>query len=124
VKTSIVKHQVEPNSCAVDSVRDIKQKPGGQARDGTYVLRLFVAGDKPQSLEAKKNIEQICAAHLQGRYELTVFDVCNDFITALDHGVLLTPTLLLLSPLPSVTIIGNLSDTQKVLSALRLAESK
>lgn len=124
MKTSIVKHQVEPNSCAVDSVRDIKQEPGGQARDGTYVLRLFVAGDKPQSLEAKKNIEQICAAHLQGRYELTVFDVCNDFITALDHGVLLTPTLLLLSPLPSVTIIGNLSDTQKVLSALRLAESK
>ena len=124
MKTSIVKHQVEPNSCAVDSVRDIKQEPRGQARDGTYVLRLFVAGDKPQSLEAKKNIEQICAAHLQGRYELTVFDVCNDFITALDHGVLLTPTLLLLSPLPSVTIIGNLSDTQKVLSALRLAESK
>ena len=124
MKMSIVKHQVESNSCGVDSVLDTKQEQGGQARDRTYVLRLFVAGDRPQSLEAKKNIEQICAAHLQGRYELTVFDVCNDFITALDHGVLLTPTLLLLSPLPSVTIIGNLSDTQKVLSALRLAESK
>ena len=124
MKTSIVKHQVEPNSCAVDSVRDTKQEPSGQARDGTYVLRLFVAGDKVQSLEAKKNIEQICAAHLQGRYELTVFDVCNDFISALEHGVLLTPTLLLLSPLPSVTIIGNLRDTEKVLGALRLAESK
>src|SRR5258705_9118306 len=124
MKPSIVKHQVEPNSCGVDSVLDTKQEQGGQARDRTYVFRLFVAGDRPQSLEAKKNIEQICAAHLQGRYELTVFYVCNDFITALDHGVLLTPTLLLLSPLPSVTIIGNLSDTQKVLSALRLAESK
>jgi circadian clock protein KaiB len=124
MKPSIVKHQVELNSCAVNSMLDTKQKHGGQARDRTYVLRLFVAGDKPHSLEAKKNIEQICAAHLQGRYELTVFDVCNDFIPALEHGVLLTPTLLLLSPLPSVTIIGNLSDTQKVLRALRLVESK
>jgi circadian clock protein KaiB len=123
MKTSIVKYQVEPNSCAVDSVLDTKQERGDQARDRTYVLRLFVAGDKPQSLEAKKNIEQICAAHLQGRYELSVFDVCNDFITALDHGVLLTPTLLLLSPLPRVTIIGNLSDTEKVLGALRLPKA-
>jgi circadian clock protein KaiB len=119
MKTSIVKHQVEPNSCAVNRV----QKQCGQASDTTYVLRLFIAGDKPQSLKAKKNIEQICATHLRGRYELTVFDVCNDFITALDHGVLLTPTLLLLSPLPSVTIIGNLSDTQKVLGALRLPKA-
>ncbi len=123
MKTSIVKHQFESNACAVDRVLDTKQEQGGQARDRTYVLRLFVAGDKPQSLEAKKNIEQICAAHLQGRYELTVFDVCNDFTVALDHGVLLTPTLLLLSPLPSVTIIGNLSDSEKVLGALRLPKA-
>jgi circadian clock protein KaiB len=124
MKTPMLKHQSESNSCAVDNVLDSKQEQGGQARDRTYVLWLFVAGDKPQSLEAKKNIEQICAAHLQGRYELTVVDVCNDFITALDHGVLLTPTLLLLSPLPSVTIIGSLSDTQKVLDALRLPKAK
>jgi circadian clock protein KaiB len=123
MKTSIVKHRIEPNPCAVDSVLDTKQEQGGQATDRTYVLRLFVAGDKPQSLEAKKNIEQICAAYLQGCCELTVFDVCKDFTAALDHGVLLTPTLLLLSPLPSVTIIGNLSDTEKVLGALRLPKA-
>jgi circadian clock protein KaiB len=123
MKTSLVKHRVEPNACAVNSVLDTKQEQCGQASDTTYVLRLFIAGDKPQSLEAKKHIEQICAAHLQGRYELSVFDVCNDFITALDHGVLLTPTLLLLSPLPRVTIIGNLSDTEKVLGALRLPKA-
>ena len=120
MKMSIVKHRIEPNSCTVDSVLDTKEEQGGQATDRTYVLRLFIAGDKPQSLEAKKNIEQICTAYLQGCCELTVFDVCKDFTAALDHGVLLTPTLLLLSPLPSVTIIGNLSDTEKVLGALRL----
>jgi circadian clock protein KaiB len=90
------------------------------ASDGTYVLRLFVAGERAQSLEARKNIEQICEGHLQGRCELTVFDVCKDFMAAQDHGVLLTPTLLLLSPLPRVTIVGSLNDTRKVLAALRL----
>jgi hypothetical protein len=77
------KHQFESNSCAVDRVLDTNREQGGQARDRTYVLRLFVAGDKPQSLK-EENIEQTCAAHLQGRYELTVFDVCNDFTAALD----------------------------------------
>ena len=60
---------------------------------------------------------------MQGRCELTVFDVCKDFATALEHGILLTPTLLLLSPPPRVTIIGNLSDTEQVLGALRLGHS-
>jgi circadian clock protein KaiB len=115
--------EVNPDYRAVD------RAPGNEREqkapnDGRYVLRLFVAGDRPQSLQAKKNIEQICDAHLQGRCELTVFDVCKDFVTAMEHGVLLTPTLLLLSPLPRVTIIGNLSDTEKVLFALRLSERR
>lgn len=123
MKMAIVKNEVEPDYRAVDRTAGTKQEKEALS-DGRYVLRLFVAGDRPQSLQAKKNIEQICDAHLQGRCELTVFDVCKDFVTAMEHGVLLTPTLLLLSPLPRVTIIGNLSDTQKVLGALRLGESR
>jgi circadian clock protein KaiB len=122
VKTPLLKNPVEPTSRAVDRIPGTQREQAVPAHDEPYVLRLFVAGDRPQSLQARKNIEQICEAHLKGRCELTVFDVCKDFITALDHGVLLTPTLLLLSPLPRVTIIGNLSDTEKVLGALRLAE--
>jgi circadian clock protein KaiB len=87
----------------------------------TYVLWLFVAGDRPQSLEARKNIERICKMHLRRRCELTVFDVCRDSATALDNGIVLTPTLLMRSPAPRVTIIGTLRDTRKVLAALRLA---
>jgi hypothetical protein len=82
MKTPIVKHQVEPNDCAVDEVPGTELEQGVPASDGTYVLRLFVAADRPQSLEARKNIEKICEAHLQGRCELTVFDVCKDFIAA------------------------------------------
>jgi circadian clock protein KaiB len=88
------------------------------------VLRLFVAGGRPQSLQARKNIEQICEVHLQGHCELTIFDVCQDSTAAVDNGIVLTPTLLLLSPAPRVTIIGNLSETHKVLAALRLATNE
>jgi circadian clock protein KaiB len=101
-----------------------KQGQGVPASHGKYVLRLFVAGARPHSLQARKNIEQICEMHLQGRCELTVFDVSQDFKTALEHDILLTPTLLLISPPPPVTIVGNLSDTQTVLAALRLTKGK
>jgi circadian clock protein KaiB len=95
-----------------------QQKSAG---DCIYALRLFVAGNGPHSVQARKNIERICEEHLQGRCELTIFDVSHDFKTALDHGVLLTPTLLLVSPQPQVMIVGNLNDEAKVLAALRLS---
>ena len=96
--------------------------PQISSANGLYVLRLFVAGDMPHSVEAKKNIERICEVYLHGSCELTVFDVRQDYKTALDHGVLLTPTLLLVSPPPQVTIVGTLNDTAKVLAALGIRE--
>jgi circadian clock protein KaiB len=111
----MVKRLVEPTVRAVDTP---------SKSDVTYVLWLFVAGDRPQSLQARRNIEQICDAHLKGRCELTVFDVSQDFKIAIDHGILLTPTLLLVSPPPRVTVIGTLSDAENVLGALRLGERK
>jgi circadian clock protein KaiB len=98
-----------------------EQRQDIAARNGKYVLWLFVAGDRPNSLEAQKNIAQICEVHLLDRYELIVFDVFQDFQTARDNGILVTPTLLRIAPPPRVTILGNLSDTQKVLTALALA---
>jgi circadian clock protein KaiB len=123
MRTPIMRKEFNPDYRAVDRAPDNEQQQEAP-NDGRYVLRLFVAGDRPQSLQAKKSIEQICESYMPGRYELTVFDVCKDFTTAQNHGVLLTPTLLLLSPLPRVTIIGNLSDTEKVLFALRLSEHR
>ena len=94
------------------------------ANNKKYVLWLFVAGDRPNSLQARKNIEQIREVHLQGYCDVTVFDVFQDFKIALENGVLVTPTLLRVSPLPRITILGNLSDTAKVLAALQLAPGK
>jgi circadian clock protein KaiB len=114
----------QPGYGAMQGAPGNKQGQGVPASHGKYVLWLFVAGDRPNSLQARQNIAQICEVHLQGRCELTVVDVSQDFKTALAHDILLTPTLLLLSPPPRVTIIGNLSDTQTVLAALRLAGGK
>jgi circadian clock protein KaiB len=95
-----------------------------EAEAETYRLRLFVAGDEPNSKTARENLTRICETALDGRYELEVVDVLEDFEAALDCGLVVTPALMLVSPLPSATVFGDLSDTRKVLSALRLREDE
>jgi len=92
-------------------------KPGG----GTYVFRLFVAGNESNSSQARGNLARLCEEHIKGRYKIDVVDVLKDAAAAYKNGVLVTPTLILLRPLPKVTVLGNLNDTGQVLAALRLA---
>jgi len=94
---------------------------GVEAGDETYRLRLFVAGDEPNSRQARENLAWLCEQHLKERYELEIVDVLEDFRPALQDGVLVTPALIVVAPTPRVTILGNLSDTEKALRALRLA---
>jgi circadian clock protein KaiB len=93
---------------------------GVEAGGETYHLRLFVAGDEPNSRQARENVARLCEEQMKQRYELEIVDVFEDFQAALADGVLVTPTLILVAPPPRVTVLGNLSDTEKVLSALRL----
>ncbi len=88
---------------------------------GEYQLHLFVAGSGADSYQARDNITQLCAAHLQAGYQLEVTDVVENPTAALEHNVVITPMLLLVAPPPRVTILGNLYDTDKVLAALRLS---
>lgn len=96
-------------------------KTGGAKTGGkNYEMLLFVANDELNSKQAKDNLKRICDTHLKGRYRNTVIDVVEDFQLALEHNVLVTPTLILVEPSPRVRIFGNLRDTKKVLEALRL----
>jgi circadian clock protein KaiB len=100
-----------------------KTEPEGR-KDGCtkYVLRLFLADDEPNSIQARANLTKLCEAHLKGECrccQLEVVDVLKDFETALKNNILLTPTLLVVAPRP-VTILGNLRDTGKALAALGL----
>ncbi len=88
-----------------------------------YIFQLFVAGSRPSSIEAQANLERICEHHLKGHYELEIIDVLENYQAAIDNGIMLTPTLILVSPPPRVAVVGSLNDDQKVLNALNVPQS-
>jgi circadian clock protein KaiB len=85
-----------------------------------YRIILFVAGDERNSRVARENLARLCAKDLQGRCDVEIVDVLENFAAALEHQVLLTPCLLWVEPPPGAMIIGNLSDLERVRSALHL----
>lgn len=95
-------------------------KPG-KTTDGStmgVVLRLYVAGNAPNSMQAVANLEAICREHLDGAHELEIIDVLEHPQQAMAAGILVTPTLSRLSPPPTVQVVGNLSDKPRVLLAI------
>jgi len=71
-------------------------------------------------MEARQNLARLCDKHLKGRHTIEVVDVLKSAAVALAHHVLVTPTLIAMAPGPVVTLLGNLSDTKRVIAALRL----
>ena len=89
---------------------------------GHYLLRLYIAGNGQNSQKALVNLRSLCQEHLEGRFTIETIDVVQDFQAAVRDNILVTPALILVAPLPRVTVLGNLSDRQKVLLALRVSE--
>jgi circadian clock protein KaiB len=85
-----------------------------------YVLQLFVTGILPNSLRAIENINVICEKYLKGRYELEIIDIYQQPALALAEGIIAIPVLIKKSPYPEEKLIGDLSDTEKVLQILHL----
>jgi circadian clock protein KaiB len=83
-------------------------------------MRLYVAGNAPNSVRAIANLAAICKEHLPHAYSLEIIDVLEHPLRALADGVLVTPSLAKLGPGPVTNVIGNLSDTSRVLLALGL----
>lgn len=85
-----------------------------------YLLRLYVAGQTRKSLTAFANLKKICEEHLQGRYKIEVVDLLEKPQLAKGDQILAIPTLVRQLPPPLKKIIGDLSDTEKVLVGLDL----
>jgi circadian clock protein KaiB len=83
-----------------------------------YVLRLYITGMTPRSTEALISIKAICEEHLRGRYELEVIDIYQHPALARDEQIIAAPTLVKKLPAPLRRLIGNLSDTERVLLGL------
>ena len=88
--------------------------------DGHYVLRLYVAGATPGSQRAISNLRAICESELAGRYELEVIDVYQRPTLAAGEQIVAAPTLIKQLPLPVRTLVGDLSDRDRVLVGLDL----
>ena len=91
------------------------------APDATaFVLRLYVAGQTPKSVLAFTNLKQICEEHLHGRYEIEIIDLLENPQLAQGDQILAVPTLVRRLPEPIKKIIGDLSNTERVLVGLDL----
>ncbi|CCH68312.1 Circadian oscillation regulator KaiB [Richelia intracellularis HH01] len=86
----------------------------------TYVLKLYVAGNTPNSIRALKTLKNILDDEFQGVYTLKVIDVFKSPQLAEEDKILATPTLSKILPPPVCKIIGDLSDRERVLIGLDL----
>ena len=97
-----------------------RQAKGARPRKTTYVLRLYVAGQTPRSIAALANLKKICEEYLAGRYKLQVIDLLENPHLARGDQILAIPTLVRKLPEPVRKIIGDLSNTERVLIGLDL----
>jgi circadian clock protein KaiB len=86
------------------------------------VMVLYITDSGPNSVRAVANLEAICKEHLQDNFRLEIIDVLEYPLRALADGIVVTPSLAKLSPLPAATVVGNLSDKSGVLRALGIVE--
>jgi circadian clock protein KaiB len=91
------------------------------AENGKVLLRLYVAGSTPHSSRAITNLKTICEAHLKGGYVLAVVDLYEHPERAQEDQIEVTPTLVRHSPLLVRRLVGDLSETARVLALLDLA---
>ena len=107
-----------------DSTHEFEQALAQQRSNGgvRYLLRLYVAGNTPRSTQAIANVKSICDQYLGGRYELEIIDLYQQPLSALADHILAAPTLIKELPPPLRTLVGDMSDTERVLVGLDLRE--
>ncbi len=89
-----------------------------------WELRLYVAGQTTHSLAAMENLRRICEQHLNGRYHIEVVDLLVHPQLSRDDEILAVPTLVRKLPEPLKKIIGDLSNTERVLVGLQLRPAR
>ena len=96
------------------------EQPAGKSQNAKWELRLYVAGQTAKSLQAFANLKRICEEHLAGEYHIEVIDLLKHPQLAKGDQILALPTLVRKLPEPVRKIIGDLSNTDRVLVGLDL----
>jgi circadian clock protein KaiB len=97
--------------------------PGADAPAGsgeTWELRLYVTGRSPKCLRAAENLRLVCEQYLRGRYHIDVVDLLENPRLAAYEQILAVPTVVRQLPLPIRKVVGDLSDTGRLLAGLQL----
>ena len=105
--------------CALVAARRAIASSRSAARE-TWELRLYVAGETPRCVQAFANLKRICEEHLKGRYRIEVIDLLKNPTLARGDQILAVPTLVRKLPPPVKKIIGDFTNTERVLVGLNL----
>lgn len=97
-----------------------KNNTASEGDVGSWHLRLYVAGHTVKSMTALSNLKKICEEHLQGQYSIEVIDLIRNPALAKGDQILAVPTLVRRLPQPMRKILGDLSNTERVLVGLDL----
>ena len=117
MKTNLTKPAPPTPALAGGANKETKPR---EAESKCYILRLYVAGQTPKSVVAITNIKNICEENLKGRYVLDVIDLYQQPQLAQGEQIIAVPTLIKKLPLPLRRIIGDMSNTERVLVGLDL----
>lgn len=106
------------------------EKPSGRKKSqdaehnpDKWILRLYVAGKTPRSMTAFENLKKICEERLKNKYTIEVIDLLQNPQLGREHQILAIPTLVRKLPVPVRKIIGDLSNTERVLVGLDIKQS-
>ena len=94
--------------------------PSAEPGEDRFDLRLYVAGQSPKSVRAIENLQRVCEEYLPGRFTVELIDLIEHPKLARGDEIIAVPTLVRRLPTPIQKIIGDLSDTEKVLVGLQL----
>jgi circadian clock protein KaiB len=106
----------------------MRNKSGSEPKSSTpqvrqkavWELRLYVAGPTPRCLVALANLKQMCEQYLPGMYHIEVIDLLENPKLSRGHQILAIPTLVRTLPVPMRTVVGDLSNTERVVASLGL----
>jgi circadian clock protein KaiB len=101
--------------------KEVRATPNAVAST-VVVMVLYITESGPNSVQAIANLQAICREHLNENFRLEIIDVLDYPLRALADGIVVTPSLAKVSPLPAAMVVGNLSDRIEVLRALGIKE--
>jgi circadian clock protein KaiB len=100
--------------------RGAKRKQLPKGANPKYLLRLYVTGQTPRSLRSVENLQRLCEKYLPGRFALEVIDIYQQPALAAEGQIIAAPTLIKAMPLPLRRLVGDFSDSERVVLDLDL----